>query len=84
MCELPSTTSSANQVNGPATILDIRRYKDRIDIKREIEHGLGVDEGAEKSMPTILLYDEEGLRLFEEITYLEEVRSSTSATGDDY
>jgi len=33
---------------------------------------LRVPEGTQKSLPTLLLYDERGLKLFEDITYLDQ------------
>ncbi len=41
-------------------------------MKQEILKGLKPENGGKKSLPTLLLYDEAGLRLFEEITYLDE------------
>ena len=38
----------------------------------EIQRGLDAEDGKQKSLPTILLYDAKGLRLFEDITYLDE------------
>ncbi|KAI5795654.1 C-type lectin protein [Geopyxis carbonaria] len=53
-------------------IVDIRREKLDLSLEDEILKGLvGKTEG-EKSLPTLLLYSEEGLKLFEEITYLDE------------
>jgi hypothetical protein len=56
-----------------APIIDIRRSTDDFDVKQDILSSLQPGEGKEKKMPTILLYDTEGLKLFEEITYLDEV-----------
>ena len=33
---------------------------------------LNPGKGKERKMPTLLLYDEQGLKLFEDITYLDE------------
>lgn len=57
---------------GPADILDIRRKKTSSSLLDELGEKLRGQQGEEKQMPTILLYDERGLKLFEEITYLEE------------
>lgn len=54
------------------SIIDIRRDSKGIDIVNDIHQGLRPVNGAEKSLPTLLLYDEIGLKLFEEITYLDE------------
>ncbi|KAF2703649.1 hypothetical protein K504DRAFT_463379 [Pleomassaria siparia CBS 279.74] len=53
-------------------ILDIRVGKTDFDILQDIKIGLRPADGGEKKLPTLLLYDEAGLRLFEKITYLEE------------
>ena len=39
---------------------------------REISEKLRFREGTERTLPTMILYDEHGLRLFEDITYLDE------------
>lgn len=59
-------TSSNNQ------IIDIRRDTEEISILDDIKRGLRPNDGHEKTLPTLLLYDEAGLKLFEEITYLDE------------
>jgi L-histidine Nalpha-methyltransferase / hercynylcysteine S-oxide synthase len=53
-------------------IIDIRHDTANFDILNGIKQGLRPTEGGEKTLPTLLLYDEAGLRLFEKITYLEE------------
>ena len=53
-------------------ILDIRRGNTSSFLLNELGEKLRGEQGKEKQLPTILLYDERGLRLFEEITYLEE------------
>lgn len=53
-------------------ILDIRLDTGHSDILADIRRGLRPKDGGEKRLPTLLLYDEPGLRLFEDITYLEE------------
>ena len=74
-----STDRTSKLSNGNAPILDHGCRV--IDIRQErIEHSLRADLmeqlqpgiGMEKRMPTLLLYDEAGLKLFEEITYLDE------------
>ncbi|XXG99181.1 hypothetical protein Hte_005516 [Hypoxylon texense] len=54
-----------------ADIIDIRQAAVEINLKEEIPKSLRPQEGPRK-LPTLLLYDEKGLQLFEEITYLEE------------
>jgi uncharacterized SAM-dependent methyltransferase len=53
-------------------IIDIRRDTNEISILEDIKRGLRPKDGEEKTLPTLLLYDEAGLKLFEDITYLDE------------
>jgi EasF-like predicted methyltransferase len=53
-------------------IIDIRRDVNEISIHEDIVKGLNPKNGEDKTLPTLLLYDEEGLKLFEKITYLDE------------
>lgn len=53
-------------------IIDIRSDAAGIELKQEILTGLKAGQGKEKTLPTLLLYDDKGLKLFERITYLEE------------
>ena len=53
-------------------IIDIRVDGAESDILSDIKQGLRPKDGGEKTLPTLLLYDAAGLRLFERITYLEE------------
>lgn len=53
-------------------IIDIRPGPTEFDILQDIKDGLRPGAGGEKTLPTMLLYDEAGLRLFEQITYLEQ------------
>ena len=57
---------------GDVSIIDIRRSEVHFSILDEMHSKLHPAPGQEKSMPTMLLYDEQGLKLFEDITYLEE------------
>jgi L-histidine Nalpha-methyltransferase / hercynylcysteine S-oxide synthase len=54
------------------TIIDIRTERDEYSILQDIKTGLRPHLGQAKTLPTLLLYDVNGLRLFERITYLEE------------
>lgn len=56
-----------------AKIIDIRVDTAQSDIVADIKTGLRPKDGGEKTLPTLLLYSEAGLKLFEKITYLEEV-----------
>jgi uncharacterized SAM-dependent methyltransferase len=53
-------------------IIDIRVGSTDFDIVADIKKGLNPQNGGEKKLPTLLLYNERGLRLFEKITYLDE------------
>lgn len=53
-------------------IIDIRSDRAGIELKEEIRKGLHPSKGGNKTLPTLLLYDSEGLKLFEAITYLDE------------
>ncbi len=52
--------------------IDIRQGGFGTSLVDEIREKLNPGKGQERKMPTLLLYDEEGLQLFEDITYLEE------------
>uniref|UniRef100_A0A0B7JM92 Histidine-specific methyltransferase SAM-dependent domain-containing protein n=1 Tax=Bionectria ochroleuca TaxID=29856 RepID=A0A0B7JM92_BIOOC len=54
-----------------AEIIDIRSDAVEIDLKNEVKAMIGPKEGP-RMLPTLLLYDEKGLQLFEDITYLDE------------
>ncbi|KAF1944312.1 hypothetical protein EJ02DRAFT_420396 [Clathrospora elynae] len=53
-------------------IIDIRVGTVESDILADIKKGLRPEDGGEKKLPTLLLYDTEGLNLFERITYTDE------------
>ncbi|KAF2024560.1 hypothetical protein EK21DRAFT_104582 [Setomelanomma holmii] len=55
-----------------AEIIDIRVDTAQSDVLADIQRGLRPKDGGEKKLPTLLLYDEAGLRLFEAITYLDQ------------
>ena len=57
---------------GQTSILDIRQRDFALSIVDEIRDMLSPAKGQEKRLPTLLLYNERGLRLFEDITYLDE------------
>ena len=58
----PLTPESLPDIN----ILDIRKEAIEIDLKAEIIKQLNPEHGP-KQLPTLLLYDEKGLQLFEEV-----------------
>lgn len=64
--KLPEQT--ARSVN----IIDIRRDHAEHSILDDILKGLSPPKGQDKYLPTLLLYDECGLKLFEDITYLDQ------------
>ncbi|KAL2868087.1 DUF323 domain protein [Aspergillus lucknowensis] len=53
-------------------IADIRENDLQYSLVHEIQKGLHPPKGKMRSLPTMLLYDSEGLKLFEKITFLEE------------
>ena len=53
-------------------IYDIRHEAVEYSILDDIDNGLVPEAGGEKTLPTLLLYDAAGLKLFERITYLDE------------
>ncbi|KAH7089271.1 hypothetical protein FB567DRAFT_591382 [Paraphoma chrysanthemicola] len=59
-------------VGTKAEIIDIRVDTAHSGVLADISSGLRPKAGCEKKLPTLLLYDEAGLRLFEDITYLDE------------
>lgn len=60
-------------------IIDIRSDAASIELKQLILDGLQSKNDGERTLPTLLLYDDAGLKLFERITYLEEYY----LTGDE-
>nr|KMM66290.1 DUF323 domain-containing protein [Coccidioides posadasii RMSCC 3488] len=57
---------------GGVNIIDIRRNNLNNSLAKDVTRGLDPKNGTQRSLPTLLLYNTEGLRLFEEITYLDE------------
>lgn len=55
-----------------SNIIEIRQDREELDLLKDIKSGLRPSNGGRKTLPTLLLYDEAGLKLFEKITYLEE------------
>ncbi|OOF91620.1 hypothetical protein ASPCADRAFT_210972 [Aspergillus carbonarius ITEM 5010] len=53
-------------------IVDIRQNDVEFSLVNDIQRGIDPPAGTSRSMPTMLLYDAQGLKLFEDITYLEE------------
>ena len=68
---LTKIRSSPNE-NVTSNIIDIRRDAQEYSILDDIKTGLRPADGGQKTLPTLLLYDEAGLKLFEKITYLDE------------
>ena len=58
--------------NSSVDIVDIRENDTTFSAAAAIQYGLRPSPGKDRSFPTLLLYDAAGLRLFEEITYLDE------------
>ncbi len=53
-------------------VIDIRGGELQTSLLDEINRGLRPQLGVGKQLPTMLLYDAKGLKLFEDITYLDE------------
>ena len=53
-------------------VIDIRRGEIEFHLLDDIKTGLQPPDGGQKSLPSMIFYDEKGLRLFEDITYLDE------------
>ena len=53
-------------------IIDIRSDTAGFSLKKDIVAGLNQKDGEEKTLPTLLLYDDKGLKLFERITFLDQ------------
>ncbi|KAL1303525.1 hypothetical protein AAFC00_006900 [Neodothiora populina] len=64
--------SASVQSDDTPRIIDIRQDTSFTSLVDQIHAGLSPVNGGEKSLPTLLLYDENGLKLFEKITYLDE------------
>ena len=62
-------------------IFDIRQGEFDNSLADEIRQKLNPDNGQERQMPTLLLYDEAGLQLFEKITYLDEYYLTNAEIG---
>ncbi|KIX08574.1 uncharacterized protein Z518_03230 [Rhinocladiella mackenziei CBS 650.93] len=62
----------AIQTAAGVPILDIRSDKSDQSLVNTLHRSLHPPQGQSRTFPTLLLYDEKGLKLFEEITYLEE------------
>ncbi|RBA16161.1 hypothetical protein FPRO05_12011 [Fusarium proliferatum] len=64
----PTTAKSSSAL---PSIIDIRGEHVEINLKDQIASMFNPDEGPRK-LPTLLLYNEKGLQIFEDITYLDE------------
>ena len=53
-------------------IIDICRNDFGASLRNDIYAMLRLSPGLQKQLPTMILYDEQGLKLFEDITYLDE------------
>ncbi|KIH91752.1 N-methyltransferase [Sporothrix brasiliensis 5110] len=66
-----STTADSKPAGASHNIIDIRQASVEMNLRDEIVSQFCAKNGP-RTMPTLLLYDEAGLQLFEDITYLEE------------
>ncbi|KAH0556705.1 hypothetical protein GP486_005508 [Trichoglossum hirsutum] len=72
-CHPPASGNPAtSDFSGRVRIVDIRRNVIDHSILDDMLAKLQPADGMEKRMPTLLLYDSAGLKLFEDITYLDE------------
>ncbi len=69
---LPKANGFRSHGSSHVSIIDIRRDGSEFSILGEMRKMLNPKPGLEKKMPTMLLYDEQGLKIFEDITYLDE------------
>lgn len=51
----------------PLDIIDIRSNKDDFNLKDEVASMMNPGHGGVRKLPTLLLYDERGLQLFEDV-----------------
>ncbi|KAG6234139.1 Ergothioneine biosynthesis protein 1 [Claviceps purpurea] len=56
----------------PNSVIDIRSNKDDLNLRHALVSSFNPHDGKPRWLPTMLLYDEKGLQLFEDITYLDE------------
>lgn len=62
----------ASPVHRNVPVIDIRRQELDFSLLDDIRRGLQKSKDAFLTLPTLLLYDEAGLKLFENITYLDQ------------
>ncbi|KAG8410100.1 Ergothioneine biosynthesis protein 1 [Metarhizium acridum] len=62
----------ASKPRGDLDIIDIRSNRVDFNLKDEVARMVIPKDGRARKLPTLLLYDERGLQLFEDITYLDE------------
>ncbi|KFG78175.1 DUF323 domain protein [Metarhizium anisopliae] len=63
---------AASRPRGDLDIIDIRSNRVDFNLKDEVARMVIPKDGRARKLPTLLLYDERGLQLFEDITYLDE------------
>ena len=63
------------------SIVDIRQGEFDFSLVDDILKQLDAGAGQGKKLPTLLLYDERGLKLFEDITYLKEYYLTNAEIG---
>ncbi|KIW01917.1 dimethylhistidine N-methyltransferase [Verruconis gallopava] len=65
-------TKAAKPHSPLSSIIEIRQDREELDLLIDIKSGLRASGPGRKTLPTLLLYDEPGLKLFEKITFLDE------------
>jgi uncharacterized SAM-dependent methyltransferase len=79
---MASPVNGHGAANGASpNIIHIRGKQLDISLEDEILKGLMGKKEGEKSLPTMLLYSAEGLKLFEDITYLQEYYLTNNEIG---
>ncbi|KAH7159828.1 C-type lectin protein [Dactylonectria estremocensis] len=71
VCVQAKSLANAKPPPNSPEIIDIRGEHVEFNLKDDIISSFNPDEGP-RTLPTLLLYNEKGLQLFEEITYLDE------------
>ncbi|KAG6013106.1 hypothetical protein E4U54_007077 [Claviceps lovelessii] len=68
----PSPESASTSPGETHDVIDIRSNKVHFNLKDTLISSFNPPHGGLRSLPTLLLYDEKGLQIFEQVTYLDE------------
>ncbi|KAI1314339.1 hypothetical protein EDD11_002280 [Mortierella claussenii] len=72
MTDATSVIGDSDSISSITDDQDLEHAAPAFDLPKLILSGLCPSEGASKTIPTMVLYDDRGLQLFDEITYLDE------------